>query len=267
MLGSSPETYYLYYTAQVVFMIGCKVFDYRVKAQHYFLLDFCFFANFCILCWIWLFPSSGYFFNAAEGVCGLLAISVVAFRNSCVPHDFVRISHAYVHFPAVIVMLSVKMKCDGDICVGVEAGQARGWHRRFGDAWSMYLAWAVAYCSVIFFIAKKRIDRKQRDTLYNYFANTLGFDDKLPKQLRPYSKAIFMLGHMGLFLSGIWWIFLPFFLQVLSAMVMLMAFFHNGGRYYVDHFWKTYERNTLLYVESACSAMSKEESSMRKEEE
>mmetsp|Transcript_89450 Transcript_89450/g.278374 ORF Transcript_89450/g.278374 Transcript_89450/m.278374 type:complete len:495 (-) Transcript_89450:46-1530(-) len=257
-LGFSPETYYLYYTAQVLFMIGCKVFDYRVKAQHYFLLDFCFFANFCILSWLWLFPSSGYFFNASEGVVGLLAISVVAFRNSCVPHDFVRISHAYIHFPAVVVMLSVKMRCEGDICLGIQAGEARHWYRRFVDAWSMYASWAVAYGSVIFVIAKKRIDRKQRDTLYNYFAVTLGFNDKLPKWLRPYSKGMFMLGHMGLFLCGIWWIFLSLPFQVLGTAIVLLAFFHNGGRYYVDHFWKTYERNTLLYVDAAYSAMSKD---------
>lgn len=257
-MGASPETYYLYYTAQVVFMIGGKVLDYRVKAQHYFLLDFCFFANFCILCWLWLFPSSGYFFNAADGVCGLLAISVVAFRNSCVPHDFVRISHAYVHFPAVVVMLSVKLRCEGDLCLGVEAGRQRFWTRRIVDAWSMYLAWATVYSSVIFLIAKKRIDRKQRETLYNYFAVTLGFTEKLPKLIKPYSQIVFMLGHMGLFLLGVWWILFPFPFQVLSAAVMLLAFFHNGGRYYVDHFWKTYERNTLLYVDAAYSAMSKD---------
>mmetsp|Transcript_33794 Transcript_33794/g.105397 ORF Transcript_33794/g.105397 Transcript_33794/m.105397 type:complete len:488 (-) Transcript_33794:96-1559(-) len=264
-LGYSPEKYYLYYTAQVVFMIGCKIFDYRVKAQHYFLLDFCFFANYCVLAWIWLFPASGFFYNASEGVCGLLAISVVAFRNSCVPHDFVRISHAYVHFPAVIFLFSVKMRCEGDLCVGMEAGNASRWYRRFVEAWSMYATWAVAYGSVIFVIAKNRISRKQRDTLYSYFADTLGCVEKLPKWARPYSPLVFMMGHMGLFLCGIWWIFLSLPFQAVGVTIMLLAFFHNGGRYYVDHFWKTYERNTLLYVDAAYSAMSKDNGMSTKE--
>ncbi|CAE8628691.1 unnamed protein product, partial [Polarella glacialis] len=44
-LGASPETFYFYYSAQMLLVLSCKVFDYRVNLQHYFLLDFCFFAN------------------------------------------------------------------------------------------------------------------------------------------------------------------------------------------------------------------------------
>jgi len=257
-LGASPETYYLYYTAQVILVIGGKMFDYRVKAQHYFLFDFCFFANYLILLWLWVFPRSGFLYNASLGVCGLLAISVAAFRNSCVPHDFVRISNAYVHFPAVLCMLSVALKCGGDLCVGMEEGQSIRWYKRLAQAWLAYAGWAGAYACVIFGIARERIIRKKRDTLYNYFAVDLGIRDRLPPALRPYSPAVFMLGHMSMFLCGIWWVFLPKALQAVGSVLVMTVFFHNGGRFYVDHFWKSYERNTLLYVDAAYSAMSKD---------
>lgn len=256
-LGSHPETFYWYYTAQIALVMCGKILDYGVKAQHYFLLDFCYFANVCVLVWIWLMPTSGMLFNAADGVCGLLAISIPVFRNSCVPHDFVRISHAYVHYPAILVMLSVKLRCDGDLCVGVQSGLAQAWHRRLMEAWSIYLSWALAYASVVFVIARKRIDRKQRETLYNYFAVTLGCRDRLPEVLRPHSWLVFMLGHQALFLCGVCWLFLPTALRVVGVVAALVVFFHNGGRFYVDHFWKSYERNALLYVDAACSAMSK----------
>merc|ERR1719436_2229547 len=258
-IGRWPETYYLYYTAQMVLIIGAKVLDYRVKAQHYFLLDFCFFANFFVILWLWLFPTSGHFFNAAEGVCGLLAISIVVFRNSCVPHDFVRLSNAYVHYPAVLCMVSVKMQCHGDLCAGMQAGQDMRWYLRFRDAWLAYMSWATLYASIIFLFARKRIARKQRDTLYKYFAYGLGIKDKLPKWCRPYAQVVFMLGHQTLFLSGTPWLFLPFWGQVLGTVVGLTAFFHNGGRFYVDHFWKAYERNTEQYVDAAYTAMSQED--------
>mmetsp|Transcript_110531 Transcript_110531/g.276788 ORF Transcript_110531/g.276788 Transcript_110531/m.276788 type:complete len:511 (+) Transcript_110531:81-1613(+) len=258
-LGKRPDTYYLYYTAQMALIIASKILDYRVKAQHYFLLDFCFFANYSVLFWLWFMPSSGMLFNIADGVCGLLAISVVVFRNSCVPHDFVRISNAYVHYPAVVCMLSVKMQCEGDMCLGIERGSEMGWLWRLKDAYIGYLSWAAVYASVIFIFARNRIDRKQRDTLYKYFAVTLGFKEKLPKALRPYSQVVFMAGHQTLFLFGIPWLFFPLALQILITIVAITAFFHNGGRFYVDHFWKAYERNTAQYVDAAYSAMSQAE--------
>ena len=255
-LGASPHTFYLYYTAQMAVVMGAKACDYRFTAQHYFLLDFCFFANFCTVLWLWVFPTSGYLFNAIESFCGLLAISVVAFRNSCVPHDFARISNAYVHIPQVLLVLSVNWSCEGSKCVGMAQGRAEKWFVRFWQAWSVYMLWALVYSSVIFGFAKKRIERKQRDTLYGYFADKLGFKDMLPNLLRPHSGTIFMLGHQTLFLSGVGFIWIPFPLQVVATLLALVIFFHNGGRFYVDHFWKAHERNTVLYVDAASSMMS-----------
>ena len=108
---------------------------------------------------------------------------------------------------------------------------------------------------MIFGLARKRIERKRRGTLYGYFANTLGFKDMLPKQLQEYSGVFFMIGHQALFLSGLGFIFLPFSLHVIGLLVAITVFFHNGGRFYVDHFWKAHERNTVLYLDAANTMM------------
>lgn len=254
-LGASPQTMYLHYTAKVLFAMCFKVFDYIVTKQHYFLLDFCYYANACVLSMIWLFPKSGTLFNASEGACGLLAISVVAFRNSCVPHDFVRVSHAYVHWPALIVLQTIKSHCEGNHCIAVRNAANYRWYVRALQALVMYLMWGTFYYSVIFGFAKRRIEKKQRDTLYNYFAVGLGWRDRLPKSLRPHSRKVFMFGHLILFMVGVWWMFLPVVAQAVGTMVVMLVYFHNGGRFYVDHFWKGYERNALLYIDAAVTAM------------
>eukprot|EP00438_Fugacium_kawagutii_P035587 Skav224927 [mRNA] locus=scaffold2105:54165:58764:+ [translate_table: standard] len=263
-LGASPQTFHLYYTAQMAVVMCCKVFDYRFTNQHYFLLDFCFFANACTFAWLWICPNSSYLFNAVESFCGVLALSIPLFRNSCVPHDFARISNAYVHYPQVLLVLSTLWSCqkdDGNAgdarCVGIAAAMAEPWSIRFFQAWSMYMTWAVLYASVIFGLARKRIERKRRDTLYGYFAHTLGFKDKLPGWLRQYSGLVFMMGHQTLFVSGVGFIVLPFSLQVVVTLLALTIFFHNGGRFYVDHFWKAHERNTVLYLDAANTMMIK----------
>eukprot|EP00439_Symbiodinium_sp_Y106_P060777 s3229_g9.t1 len=254
-MGASPQTFYLYYTAQMAVVMSSKACDYRFTEKHYFLLDFCFFANLCTVLWLWVFPTSGYLFNAIESFCGLLAISVVAFRNSCVPHDFARISNAYVHYPQFLLVLSVKWSCEESQCLGMAKGREEKWFVRFWQAWSIYMIWAVVYSSVIFGFARKRIERKQRETLYGYFADQLGFKDKLPRLLRPHSGMMFMIGHLTLFLAGVGFIWIPFPLQVVAALLAIVIFFHNGGRFYVDHFWKAHERNTVLYVDAASSMM------------
>lgn len=254
-LGRSPETFYLYFTAQMSLILLSKAFDYRVTLQHYYLFDFCFYANWLTLAWIWLAPTSALLFNAADGFCGLLAISTIVFRNSCVPHDFVRSSHAYVHFPQTIFMLSLRLGCTGDMCVGMQAGLSKSWLRRFFDIYSMYILWAVAYAAIVFFILRHRIARKKRDTLFNYCSNTLGLLSQLPASVQPYPRMCFMVLHQVLFLLCMWWTFLPFAFQVIWALSAVVGFFHNGGRYYVDHFWKAYERNTCLYVDAAETAI------------
>ena len=256
-LGASPQTFHLYYTAQMAVVMCCKVLDYRITDQHYFLLDFCFFANACTLFWLWIYPTSGHLFNAVNSFCGVLAISIPLFRNSCVPHDFARISNAYVHYPQVLLVLSMIWSCEGEKCIGIEAGMKESWSTRLFQAWSVYVSWAIVYASVIFVFARKRIERKRRDTLYGYFAHTLGFKDKLPSWLREYSGIVFMMGHQTLFISGVGFIFLPFSVQVLALLLAMIIFFHNGGRFYVDHFWKAHERNTVLYLDAANSMMTK----------
>lgn len=262
-LGKSPETYYWYYTAQIAVVFLCRFIDYGWHGQHYFLLDFCYFANFCVLLWIWVFPASGPCHNAAAGVCGLLAISIAVFRNSCVPHDFVRITNACVHYGALVCMMSVHFKCEGDVCVGMRRGAEKLWQERLRDAWSAYALWALVYASIIFLFARNRIIRKKRGTLYNYFANTLNYRERLPPLLKPFPELIFMLSHATMFSVGVWWLFLPAALQAILTVAALFVFLHNGGRFYVEHFWKAYERNTAQYVDAALSVLNDAEEAER----
>ena len=153
-LGASPESFYIYYTAQMAVVMCGKIFDYRITEQHYFLLDFCFFANACTLAWLWIWPASGLLFNAVEAFCGVLALSVLLFRNSCVPHDFARISNAYVHYPQVLLVLSSKWRCTGERCMGISTGISEPCSIRVFQAWSVYMSWAVILrlsCPLIIF--------------------------------------------------------------------------------------------------------------------
>jgi hypothetical protein len=46
------------YTSQVVVLLAARWAVYRAKRWHYYLLDFCYFANLLLLVHLWLAPSS-----------------------------------------------------------------------------------------------------------------------------------------------------------------------------------------------------------------
>lgn len=87
-LGSSPSTFYKLYTMKAIFFFVLRFFLYKKSRMHYYLLDFCYYANLFLLIQVWLFNDS----CAMEKIMfafsmGPLAWSIVAFRNSMIFHS------------------------------------------------------------------------------------------------------------------------------------------------------------------------------------
>ncbi len=57
-LGASPQTFYKYYTAKAVVLYGSRFYLYKAKNWHYYMLEFCYFANILLLLEVWVFPQS-----------------------------------------------------------------------------------------------------------------------------------------------------------------------------------------------------------------
>lgn len=87
-LGSSPSTFYKLYTFKAIFLFALRFFLYKKSRMHYYLLDFCYYANFVLVVQVWLFNDS----CAVEKIMfafamGPLAWSILAFRNSMIFHS------------------------------------------------------------------------------------------------------------------------------------------------------------------------------------
>eukprot|EP00747_Dinoflagellata_sp_TGD_P217210 gnl/TRDRNA2_/TRDRNA2_89646_c0_seq1.p1 gnl/TRDRNA2_/TRDRNA2_89646_c0~~gnl/TRDRNA2_/TRDRNA2_89646_c0_seq1.p1 ORF type:complete len:217 (+),score=38.89 gnl/TRDRNA2_/TRDRNA2_89646_c0_seq1:170-820(+) len=185
---------------------------------------------------------------------------MIIFRNSFVLHDFVRMSYCYVHFMAPVLVLSLKGGCDGassgSLCEAIANAALLPWYKRLGMAISGYFCWGAIYFGLIFILARERIRIYKRETLYKYVTIDLGYTEKLPKRWQKYSELVFMAGHFTLYLLGLPFLLFPMYLQAGVTAVVFIAVAHNGGRFYVDHFWKAYEKNTILYLDAACNAMA-----------
>lgn len=73
-------------------------------ADHYFMLDFCYFSNLLQLFYLFMYPTSAQLFvlNFANAN-GPLLWSIIAWRNSLVFHDLDKITSVFIHaFPPIV---------------------------------------------------------------------------------------------------------------------------------------------------------------------
>ncbi len=58
LIGLAPEWLHILYTAQTLYFLPTRYYQYKKKAWHYFLFDLCYYVNVLCIVYIWLFPSS-----------------------------------------------------------------------------------------------------------------------------------------------------------------------------------------------------------------
>eukprot|EP00928_Gymnodinium_smaydae_P006269 TRINITY_DN121_c0_g1_i1.p1 TRINITY_DN121_c0_g1~~TRINITY_DN121_c0_g1_i1.p1 ORF type:complete len:489 (-),score=103.44 TRINITY_DN121_c0_g1_i1:89-1513(-) len=257
ILGRIPGKFYIYYTLKMVWLLGIRLPKWRMEKQHYFLFDFCYFANLVLLVYIWVFPLSALLFEAAAGFAGLLLISIHIFRNSAVLHDFERMTTWYVHAMPSITLWTLRWYAYNDDGLGFVKFPPVD--RTILPSLILYAIWAIGYFLNIFVYSKTRIVERGFDTLYKYMALDLGYIKRVPKKLQNHGPIVFMAGHLSLFLVSTPYHKVGYWPQTILLFLALACGIHNGGRYYVDYFWTCYERNAALYLDVAVDAMDEKE--------
>lgn len=108
ILGRWPLEYAFFYTPKAFLLIGMRWLEFRKRGTHYLLLDFCYFANFLLLAYIWVLPHRSDVFQIVF-VCanGPLAWAVLAFNQSLVLHKWNQITRcaAFFSFAGGVVLL------------------------------------------------------------------------------------------------------------------------------------------------------------------
>ena len=99
ILGRYPHrTYYVFHCLTVVALVAIRFYNYRSKGWHYYLFDFCYFANTLILLYLTIFPKNDIlfkvFFVYANGPFGL---AIPAFKNSMIFHKLDNLISLTIH--------------------------------------------------------------------------------------------------------------------------------------------------------------------------
>eukprot|EP00397_Hematodinium_sp_SG-2012_P046213 GEMP01052134.1.p1 GENE.GEMP01052134.1~~GEMP01052134.1.p1 ORF type:complete len:369 (+),score=25.63 GEMP01052134.1:170-1276(+) len=102
------------YTILFPSLIVVRFVIYYRKRWHYFLLDFCYFANVLLLINLWLLPHNWEFFMLTFGALqSTLLPSVAIFRNMVVLHCLDRMTSVFIHIVPSLILFAVRWKPKG----------------------------------------------------------------------------------------------------------------------------------------------------------
>ena len=97
-LGAGAAWFIDVFTVEIVVAIGYRLYRYWLVKQHYYLLDFCYWANMLLLYYIWFDRGNYMLFQALWlFAMGPLAWSIMTFRNSMVFHSSDKVTSVIVH--------------------------------------------------------------------------------------------------------------------------------------------------------------------------
>eukprot|EP00922_Rhytidocystis_sp_ex-Travisia-forbesii_P036042 GHVS01053469.1.p1 GENE.GHVS01053469.1~~GHVS01053469.1.p1 ORF type:complete len:661 (+),score=122.90 GHVS01053469.1:148-2130(+) len=244
-VGSMPHLYYLWHTGKYTFLMAIRFMIFRWKGWHYYLFDFCYYSNFLLLVYIWIFPKWHLLWRIIFGFNGILGLSVVVFRDSLVPHAFQRVTSAENHISPVVVMWTLRWFHHTDVfSLPDYTSQHESIYEGFIESLCAYLLWSCLYYTKLFIVSAFKIEKNNYATLYKYVAIEQGKLSRLPEALQDHGEAVFMACHFGLFFFG--YLVVPilarsFYAHTLFVVSVLSTQIYNGGSFYMDYFAKHYE--------------------------
>lgn len=174
-----PEWMYLSYTVQCAFFLPIRIFTYYKLHWHYFLFDYCYFANLLNLTYIWLFPANKFLFLACYcSSHGPLAFSIATWRNSAVFHSLEKMTSLFIHlyppltFCAMRHFMAESLRYERFPAMK-ELPYLDGWT---AFAWNVtfYLAWQMSYYLFISRSKAGKIASGERINSYSHMSKGKG---------------------------------------------------------------------------------------------
>jgi hypothetical protein len=261
-LGSSPSSFSSFYSYKIIILLILRWCIYRSKRWHYYLFDFCYYAQGLQLLQLWgsNLPS---FFSVSYSITmtklaysishGPLLWSIVAFRNSLVLHSLDKTTSHFLHFSPGLIMYSQRWQqplpplaahLDTDPQAFLQWQRANPWELVILPM-LFYLSWAFLYYLKVFIVSSKKIQKKNYETLFKYVTRSRKslFGSvvlRCPITIQP---IVYMALHLALTLATlmlnlVWWKY-----KVANQVFLLVIFLissWNGSTYMFEVFTRRY---------------------------
>jgi len=249
LMGGLPEWVPLYFTLKAVLLIGIRWFTFKGKKWHYFLFDFCYYANALILVYLHVFPKSESLFLICFAFSsGPLAWSVLAWGNSLVFHSLEKITSLFIHLTPNLLFYTMRWLIkDPESIAKYASFQDRlpSVMEVFLLAIPPYLLWQFLYYIKVQVISAKKVEERDYLTSFRWFIHSKNSSiGKLIQSAGPHWQLAAFMAYQFiytlitilptvLYLQSFW-----AHTALISGMCVLSAW--NGANYYFEVFSTRY---------------------------
>jgi hypothetical protein len=263
-LGHAPQTFYRLYTVEAGVLLLLRWMFYRWSRQHYYLFDWCYIANAMLLVHLWYAPTNVLFAKVmfAHSM-GPLLWSILAFRNSIVPHSLDKMTSHFMHFLPALVCWCQRWHTSGPLAERLRTDPVAAAQWASGGMRDLvllpmvpYLCWAVLYYLKIFVWSSRKIQQRNYDTLFKFVTSSRrslfgAIVLRFPPGLQP---IVYMAVHQLLTLLTMAFNTLWFSSQLANTAFLLCIFAAStwtGSTFYFDHFAHRYLASIGLQAKKA----------------
>ncbi|GAM28975.1 hypothetical protein SAMD00019534_121510, partial [Acytostelium subglobosum LB1] len=242
--GRAPK--YIPDVFAVEFCLGfiLRLYSYRKKKQHYFLFDYCYYANFMLL-WYTHGPeyvrSSTVLFKICFSFCnGPLMWAIVAWRNSLVFHSLDKATSVLIHILPAIVTASVRWHILPATHPIDKESLTATWTETFWIPMFFYLLWQTIYVYVML-LRQNTIRERNYITTLNFLTNhqSNSIVSRILNILPTKKVYIFMLSQLLytiLTMLPCKILYNNMNLHLGYIVCMLLVCIWNGANYYIEFF-------------------------------
>jgi len=273
--GKWPEYFYMLYTIKFPLLLGIRFYIYHHSKWHYFMLDFCYYANALFFSYLWFFNDSCTLFQLSFSFTIPLCWAIALWTNSLVFHSLDKITSLYIHLTPSLVVWCLRWFVHDprfNVCENSDGTNNITFFNATLFPLLPYLFWQLLY-----FIKVQIFDRHKFKTNKQYTTSFLWLSTNDKNSL--VYKCISIFGEKYLmYMFGVFQfvytfmtmlavkIFYDFFwAHTLFLITIAMISAWNGSTFYIEVFSKKYQ-SSMIEMEQHYTQLSKTLGKMNKEQ-
>ncbi|ODV83118.1 hypothetical protein CANARDRAFT_179371, partial [[Candida] arabinofermentans NRRL YB-2248] len=252
IIGKHPEYFHIMYSFLCILLLPVRILTYYKMNFGYYLADLCYFVNFLLLLFIWIFPESKMLFVTCSSFSyGTLSFAVLTWRNKLVPHSIEKTTSTFIHVFPPSVMYCITHQIPYELKKTRFPGsiKLKEWDIWYGILYTsfMYFIWQITYH---YFITIKRAEKikKGKITSFEYLRKAFAtkpigkFVNSLPEPLPVVAFTLIQYTYQLLTMIVCPFVFkYKHFASLFVSFIFFMASY-NGAAYYVDFYGKRLQK-------------------------
>ena len=255
LIGSHPQYVHIFYSFLFILLMPIRYLMYYKIGYGYFLVDLCYFVNFLLMIYIWIFPDSQMLYiSCCSFSWGSLSFAVVTWKNKLVLHSIEKITSTFIHVTPAIIMYVITHQLPYDYKLIRFNGSVKlkQWDIFYGiiNTSLLYFIWQLSYHYFITIRKAEKI-KNGKMTSFEYlrksFANKpIGkFVNSLPEPFPVVAFTLLQYLYQLVTMSLCPLLYkYKYFCSLFVSLIFLSATY-NGAAYYVDYYGKKFEKEVL----------------------